>query len=66
MTVQVEGLCSTSLAEVGVAVEDFVRALEASRLSQDISRAVYEQLVAFDDFVAFKTLMVCGWYGIIV
>lgn len=56
---KVETLCSTSLAEVGIAVEDFVQALEASRLSQDISRAVYEQLVALDDFVTFKKLMVC-------
>lgn len=37
---------------------DFVEALEASRLSQDISTAVYQQLVALDDFVTFKKLMV--------
>lgn len=55
---KVESLCSSSLAEVGVAVEDFIEALEASRLSQDISTAVYEQLVALDDFVTFKKLMV--------
>ncbi|CAM9118216.1 unnamed protein product, partial [Hapterophycus canaliculatus] len=54
----VETLCSNSLAEVGVAVGDFVEALEASRLSQDISTAVYHQLVALDDFVTFKKLMV--------
>lgn len=50
-------LCSTSLADVGVAEEDFVGALEASRQSQDISTAVYEQLIALDDFVTFKKLM---------
>eukprot|EP00752_Nemacystus_decipiens_P011224 g9974.t1 len=54
----VETLCANSLAEVGVAVGDFVEALEASRLSQDISTAVYQQLVALDDFVTFKKLMV--------
>lgn len=53
-----ETLCANSLAEVGVAVGDFVEALEASRLSQDISTAVYQQLVALDDFVTFKKLMV--------
>lgn len=56
--VKVETLCANSLAEVGVAVGDFVEALEASRLSQDISTAVYQQLVALDDFVTFKKLMV--------
>lgn len=55
---KVETLCANSLAEVGVAVGDFVEALEASRLSQDISTAVYQQLVALDDFVTFKKLMV--------
>eukprot|EP00904_Undaria_pinnatifida_P009501 jgi/Undpi1/5681/HiC_scaffold_2.g00955.m1 len=54
----VESLCATSLAEVGVDVGDFVEALEASRLNEDISKAVYEQLVALDDFVTFKKLMV--------
>ncbi|CAM9492322.1 unnamed protein product, partial [Ectocarpus sp. 13 AM-2016] len=54
----VETLCANSLAEVGVAVGDFVDALEASRFSQDISTAVYQQLVALDDFVTFKKLMV--------
>ncbi|CAM9348904.1 unnamed protein product [Scytosiphon promiscuus] len=54
----VETLCANSLAEVGIAVGDFVEALEASRLSQDISTAVYHQLVALDDFVTFKKLMV--------
>lgn len=58
MCAKVETLCSSSLAEVGVAVGDFVDALEASRLSQEISTAVYEQLVALDDFVTFKKLMV--------
>ena len=53
-----ESLCATSLAEVGVDVGDFVEALEASRLNEDISKAVYEQLVALDDFVTFKKLMV--------
>lgn len=53
-----ESLCATSLAEVGVDVGDFVEALEASRLNQDISKAVYEQLIALDDFVTFKKLMV--------
>ena len=55
---KVETLCANSLAEVGVAVGDFVEALEASRLSEDISTAVYQQLVALDDFVTFKKLMV--------
>ncbi|CBN77193.1 conserved unknown protein [Ectocarpus siliculosus] len=54
----VETLCANSLAEVGVAVGDFVDALEASRFSQDISTAVYQQLLALDDFVTFKKLMV--------
>lgn len=56
--VEVETLCANSLAEVGVAVGDFVEALEASKLSQDISTAVYQQLAALDDFVTFKKLMV--------
>lgn len=55
---KVETLCANSLAEVGVAVGDFVDALEASRFSQDISTAVYQQLVALDDFLTFKKLMV--------
>lgn len=38
-----------------------MEALEASRLSQDISQAVYEQLVALDDYLTFKKLMV-GYY----
>lgn len=60
---KVETLCANSLAEVGVAVGDFVDALEASRFSQDISTAVYQQLVALDDFVTFKKLMVSTrWY----
>ncbi|CAN0178858.1 unnamed protein product, partial [Discosporangium mesarthrocarpum] len=54
----VEALCSSSLAEVGVAVQDFVDALDASRLNHKISTAVYEQLMAMNDFVTFKKLMV--------
>ena len=55
---QVETLCSSSLADVGIGIEDFVDALEASKLRQDISKSVYEQLIAVDDFVTFKKLMV--------
>lgn len=62
-TSKVETLCADSLAEVGVAVGDFVEALEKSRLSQDISTAVYHQLVALDDFVTFKKLMVRTSYA---
>ncbi|CAM9670113.1 unnamed protein product, partial [Choristocarpus tenellus] len=54
----IEILCASSLAEVGVALEDFIQALSSSRLSQDISTAVYEQLMALNDFVTFKKLMV--------
>lgn len=45
---------------------DFVEALEASRLNQDISKAVYEQLIALDDFVTFKKLMVYIQHALII
>lgn len=57
-----ETLCSSSLADVGATVEDFIDALESSNLGEDVSRAVFEQLVAMDDFVTFKNLMVGAMY----
>mmetsp|Transcript_3701 Transcript_3701/g.4792 ORF Transcript_3701/g.4792 Transcript_3701/m.4792 type:complete len:492 (+) Transcript_3701:83-1558(+) len=55
---QVEQLLTQHLAELGVSEEMFLEACETARHSRDINTEVYDQVVAMDDFLTFKKLMV--------
>ena len=54
----VERVITTELTTVGVSLEQFVEACEAARHSRDINKEVVEQILAMDDFLTFKKLMV--------
>jgi len=51
-------MISNKLAEVGIAAEDFAAACQSDRFGRDVNKAVYEQMIAMDDFLTFKKLMV--------
>jgi hypothetical protein len=54
----VELLIESCLAEVGISTKGFYDAIESARFARDINNEVYEQLMALDDFITFKKLMV--------
>jgi hypothetical protein len=54
----IEGLITSNLAEVGVTVEMFYESCEKAGQSRDINRAVFERLLAMEDFNTFKRIMV--------
>ncbi|GMI53522.1 hypothetical protein ScalyP_jg5450 [Parmales sp. scaly parma] len=54
----IESMISNKLAEVGIAAEDFAAACQSDRFGRDVNKAVYEQMIAMDDFLTFKKLMV--------
>lgn len=53
-----EGVLGSSLAEIGITSSDFAEICERSRNSTDISMEVVNQILAMDDFLTFKKLMV--------
>jgi len=54
----VENLLSQHLAELGLSIEMFADACEKSRYARDLNMEVYDQILAMDDFLTFKKLMV--------
>lgn len=53
-----DGLISSNLGELGINSEMFFEACERGRNTRDINRLVFEKLLAMEDFVTFKKLMV--------
>lgn len=53
-----EGVLGSSLAEIGISPSDFVDICERGRNSTDISMEVVNQVLAMDDFLTFKKLMI--------
>ncbi|KAJ0392301.1 hypothetical protein P43SY_006894 [Pythium insidiosum] len=54
----VEGVLCDNLAEIGLTAADFAEICERGRYSTDISLDVVNQILAMDDFLTFKKLMV--------
>ncbi|KAF1313359.1 hypothetical protein FI667_g17440, partial [Globisporangium splendens] len=54
----VEGVLGSSLAEIGITSSDFAEICERSHNASDISMEVVNQILAMDDFLTFKKLMV--------
>ncbi|DBA00315.1 TPA: hypothetical protein N0F65_001510 [Lagenidium giganteum] len=54
----VESVLCSNLAEIGITASDFADICERSRHSTDISIEVVNQILAMDDFLTFKKLMV--------
>jgi hypothetical protein len=54
----VENVLCTNLAELGLTPSDFAEICERSRSSSDISIEVVTQILAMDDFLTFKKLMI--------
>jgi hypothetical protein len=54
----VDTLITTNLGEWGITSEMFLEALENGRNARDVNRAVYERMLAMEDFETFKKLMV--------
>ena len=54
----VDALLSSNLGELGVTPELFYEACAKGRNSRDINRAVYDKMIAMDDFQTFKKIMV--------
>ena len=54
----VERHLNSKLAEFGIGEETFYEACESNRFKNDINKNVYMQMVAMDDFLTFKKLMV--------
>lgn len=54
----IEALISSNLGELGITVESFYESCEKGRHNRDINRAVFERMVAMDDFLTFKKIMV--------
>jgi hypothetical protein len=54
----VEGVLCDNLAEIGLTASDFADICERGRHSTDISMDVVNQILAMDDFLTFKKLMV--------
>jgi len=53
-----EKLLEQHLEEVGITPEQFVKACEWGRNRRDVNREVFDQLMAIDDFLTFKKMMV--------
>lgn len=54
----VEGVLSDNLAEIGLSAADFADVCERSKGAGDMNVDVVNQILAMDDFVTFKKLMV--------
>lgn len=54
----VETMIESNLGELGVSVEMFFEACQKGRNSRDINQAVVERMIAMDDFLTFKKIMV--------
>ena len=54
----IDNLLTQHLAEIGVSEEQFAKACEHGRDRRDVNRKVFDQLIAVDDFLTFKKLMV--------
>ena len=55
----IDNLLSSHLSEVGVSEVEFAKAMEAGYQRRDVnSRKVFDQIIAIDDFLVFKKLMV--------
>ncbi|TMW63875.1 hypothetical protein Poli38472_014785 [Pythium oligandrum] len=54
----VETVLCSNLAEIGLTASDFAEICERARTASDISMEVVNQILAMDDFVTFKKLMV--------
>lgn len=54
----VESVLCSNLAEIGITASDFAEICERCRHASDISMDVVNQILAMDDFLTFKKLMV--------
>jgi hypothetical protein len=54
----IEALIESNLQEVGVTVEMFYESCERAGQARDINRAVFERMLAMEDFNTFKRIMV--------
>jgi len=54
----VEALISSNLGELDISLEKFYESCVKGRHGRDINQAVFERLIAMDDFTTFKRLMV--------
>lgn len=54
----IEALISSNLGELGITSELFFEACEKGRNGRDVNRAVFERMVAMDEFNTFKKIMV--------
>lgn len=53
-----ETIISSHLAELDITTDHFYEACQSSRLNRDINRAVFEKMLAMEDFTVFKKIMV--------
>ena len=53
-----DALISSNLQELDISSDVFYEACASSRNSRDINRAVFEKLIAMEDFNVFKKIMV--------
>jgi hypothetical protein len=53
-----ETIISSSLAELDITTDMFYEACQTSRSNRDINRAVFEKMLAMEDFTVFKKIMV--------
>lgn len=53
-----EVLISSNLGELGITSDIFFEACDRGRNGRDINRLVFEKLIAMDDFMTFKKMMV--------
>jgi succinate dehydrogenase flavin-adding protein (antitoxin of CptAB toxin-antitoxin module) len=53
-----ETIISSHLAELDISTDNFYEACQSSRSSRDINRAVFEKMLAMEDFTVFKKIMV--------
>lgn len=51
-------MLTSNLGELGVGPELFFEACQRGRNSRDINRTVYDRMIAMDDFLTFKKIMV--------
>mmetsp|Transcript_35540 Transcript_35540/g.43514 ORF Transcript_35540/g.43514 Transcript_35540/m.43514 type:complete len:513 (-) Transcript_35540:138-1676(-) len=54
----IEEVLTTLLAEVGIGEDEFYRACVLDRFSHDINKKVFDQIMAVDDFLVFKEMMI--------
>lgn len=54
----IEALISSNLGELGITTEMFYDSCEKGRNGRDVNQAVFERMLAMDDFLTFKKIMV--------